>query len=80
MREKVAADKESLAKLIEHLRGLSTHDVRSLAHQAIFNDGAIQQDDMELVMQAKYRLLGPEPELTIISSARTLAISLDCLS
>ena len=55
---KVAADKESLAKLIEHLRGLSTHDVRSLAHQAIFNDGAIQQDDMELVMQAKYRLLG----------------------
>ena len=55
--QKVATDKASLDKLIGHLKGLTANDARSLAYQAIFNNGAILATDIALVMQSKYRLL-----------------------
>ena len=55
--KKVPADRESLRLLIRNLQGLTAHDARSLAHQAIYNDGAITASDLKMVMEAKYKLL-----------------------
>ena len=55
--KKVQADRESLRLLIRNLQGLTAHDARSLAHQAIYNDGAITASDLKMVMEAKYKLL-----------------------
>ena len=55
--QRVQTDRASLEKLIQNLSGLTAHDARSLAYQAIFADGAITHSDVALVMQAKYRLL-----------------------
>ena len=55
--KKVNTDRESLEQLIRNLSGLTAHDARSLAQQAIFNNGAILKTDVQFVMEAKYRLL-----------------------
>lgn len=54
---KVKTDRKSLELLVENLAGLSTGDTERLARQAIFDDGALQLDDLPAVMQAKYELL-----------------------
>ena len=35
----------------------TAQDAQQLAHQAIFDDGAITESDVKMVMEAKYRLL-----------------------
>ena len=55
--QKVNADRESLDQLIRNLSGLTAHDARTLAQQAIFNNGAILKSDVQFVMEAKYKLL-----------------------
>ena len=54
---RVATDNRTLELLIRHLGGLSLADARRLVRHAIQEDGAITQDDLPQVMQAKYRLL-----------------------
>lgn len=57
---RVRADKRALELLIQNLAGLSHSDAKQLARGAVFNDGAISDDDIDGVMQAKYRLLSQD--------------------
>ena len=44
-------------KLVDNLAGLPLHDVERLTRQAIFNDGALTDDDLRPLLAAKYQLL-----------------------
>lgn len=59
-RKKVTADEKSLDLLVKNLAGLTFSEARRVAHTAIFDDGAITQDDLPQVMKAKYSLLNKE--------------------
>jgi ATPase family associated with various cellular activities (AAA) len=50
-------DTQVVEKLVDNLGGLPLHDVERLARQAIFNDGALTEDDIKPLLAAKYRLL-----------------------
>jgi SpoVK/Ycf46/Vps4 family AAA+-type ATPase len=54
---RVKADRRALELLVENLAGLTISDTRRLARKAIFDDGALSQDDLPATMQAKYELL-----------------------
>jgi SpoVK/Ycf46/Vps4 family AAA+-type ATPase len=54
---RVRTDKKALQLLLENLAGLSTNDTERLARKAIFDDGALLENDLPEVMQAKYQLL-----------------------
>lgn len=58
--KRVRADRRALDLLVRNLLGLSHSDARQLARGAVFNDGAISHDDIDAVMQAKYRLLSQD--------------------
>ena len=53
----VKTDPKTLDMLISNLSGLTFRDAKRLARNAIFNDGAITQNDLPRVMKAKYELL-----------------------
>ena len=53
----VRTDPRAFEMLIRNLAGLTEADTEQLARNAIFVDGAIRQDDLPQVMQAKYELL-----------------------
>jgi SpoVK/Ycf46/Vps4 family AAA+-type ATPase len=55
--KRVNTDQKSLDQLINHLKGLTYNDARSLARAAIVDDGAITGSDLPEVMRAKYDLL-----------------------
>ena len=71
--KKVQTDRESLRLLIRNLQGLTAHDARQLAHQAIYNDGAITACDLKMVMEAKYKLLDQGGVLSFDFDAAHLA-------
>ncbi len=50
-------DKAVIEKMVDNLAGLTEHDVERLARQAIFNDGALTEDDIKPMLAAKYQLL-----------------------
>jgi SpoVK/Ycf46/Vps4 family AAA+-type ATPase len=50
-------DVKVVEKLVDNLAGLAMHDVERLTRQAIFNDGALTEDDLRPLMAAKYQLL-----------------------
>src|SRR4051812_32158358 len=50
-------DVKAVEKLVDNLGGLQLHDVERLARQAIFNDGALTEDDLKPLLEAKYQLL-----------------------
>jgi hypothetical protein len=50
-------DVKVVEKLVDNLAGLPLHDVERLTRQAIFNDGALTEDDLRPLMEAKYQLL-----------------------
>ncbi len=54
---KVKTDTQTLNLLVRNLSGLSASDARRLARKAIFDDGAITENDLPAVMKAKYELL-----------------------
>ncbi|MFL6574980.1 MAG: AAA family ATPase [Povalibacter sp.] len=54
---RVKTDRKALELLIQNLNGLSTGDTERLARKAIFDDGALQANDLPTLMQAKYELL-----------------------
>jgi hypothetical protein len=50
-------DVKVVEKLVDNLGGITQHDVERLARQAIFNDGALTEDDIKPLLAAKYQLL-----------------------
>jgi SpoVK/Ycf46/Vps4 family AAA+-type ATPase len=50
-------DVKVVEKLVDNLAGLAMHDVERLTRQAIFNDGALTEEDLRPLMAAKYQLL-----------------------
>jgi SpoVK/Ycf46/Vps4 family AAA+-type ATPase len=50
-------DVKTVEKLVDNLAGLPLHDVERLTRQAIFNDGALTDDDIKPMLAAKYQLL-----------------------
>lgn len=61
---KVKADRKSIDLLIRNLQGLTMSDARRLIRNAIYHDGAINQDDVPNVMKAKYELIGQDGVLS----------------
>ena len=49
--------------LVNNLSGLSTTEIKRLARQAIYDDGAILQSDIPAIMKAKYALLSQDDVL-----------------
>jgi len=50
-------DVKAVEKLVDNLGGLPISDVERLTRQAIFNDGALTEDDLKPLLAAKYQLL-----------------------
>lgn len=57
---RVKTDNLTLRKLVANLQGLSISDVRRLVRSAIWNDGAISEDDLPRINKAKFALLDME--------------------
>ncbi len=58
--QKVQADRKALDMLVNNLSGLTASEARRLAYRAIYDDGAIREDDLPRLMQAKYELLSQD--------------------
>ncbi len=56
----VSTRKQLLDRLIDNLSGLPARDAKHLARSAIENDGAITEEDLPAVMEAKFQLLGQD--------------------
>jgi len=54
---KVRTDRRTLDLVISRLRGLTTVDARRLARSIIYDDGAINDADLDGLTRARYRLL-----------------------
>src|SRR6188508_2970521 len=64
-------DVEVVEKMVDNLAGLPMHDVERLTRQAIFNDGALTEDDLRPMLAAKYQLLNKGGTLSFeIDTAR----------
>jgi hypothetical protein len=50
-------DAKVVEKMVANLAGLTLHDVERLARQAIFNDGALTEEDLKPLLSAKYQIL-----------------------
>ncbi len=50
-------DPRVLRSLVQNLAGLPANDVEKLARRAIFDDGALTESDLKVVLTAKYELL-----------------------
>lgn len=61
---RVKTDNVSLDMMVRYLSGLTLADARRLVRKAIQHDGAITQDDLPAVAQAKYDLLNKEGVLS----------------
>lgn len=57
---RVRADSDAFERLVDNLAGLSVAEVRRLARKAIYDDGAINEQDLPAMMRAKYELLNKE--------------------
>ncbi len=55
--QRVKTNNTALEQLVDNLSGLTSNEVKRLARKAIFDDGAITEDDLSKVVQAKYQLL-----------------------
>jgi len=55
--KKVHTDRKTLDAMVNNLTGLTLRDARRLTRNAIYNDGALTQEDLPEVMRAKYDLL-----------------------
>ena len=57
-KRKIEVNREAVDKLAGNLVGLTTSDARCLIRHAIQDDGAITQDDLPKLTEAKFRLMG----------------------
>jgi SpoVK/Ycf46/Vps4 family AAA+-type ATPase len=55
--EKVRTNRRTLDLVINQLRGLTASDARRVIRRIIHDDGAISEDDLDRVTQARYQLL-----------------------
>ncbi|MEM1263589.1 MAG: AAA family ATPase [Pseudomonadota bacterium] len=62
--QKVRSDQQAIAMLIRNLAGIPAEDTRRLARNAIYDDGAIREDDLPKIMAAKYELLNQNGALS----------------
>ncbi len=60
----VRTRKQLLERLVDNLRGLPERDAKRLARGAIEDDGAITEEDLPVVMQAKFELLATDGVLS----------------
>lgn len=58
--KRVKANPDTFERLVSNLAGLTSAEVRRLAHKAIFDDGVISDRDLPKLMQAKYDLLNKD--------------------
>jgi len=61
---RVKTDNITLQKLVDNLQGLSASDIRRLVRGAIWNDGAINEEDLPRINKAKFALLDMEGVIT----------------
>ena len=54
---RVQVDQEVVQQILRNLRGLSMTDARRIARQLIFQDGALQADDLPQLAKLKFELL-----------------------
>lgn len=57
---RVKTDNLTLKKLVSNLQGMSVSDARRLVRGAIWNDGALTEDDLPRINKAKFALLDME--------------------
>lgn len=57
---RVKTDNLTLKKLVNNLQGLSSSDIHRLIRGAIWNDGALNEDDLPRINKAKFVLLDME--------------------
>lgn len=62
--QQVATDSKTLERLVRNLGGLTFNDARRLIRNVIVDDGAITEEDLPEVMQAKYQLLNRDDALS----------------
>lgn len=62
--EKVTTESRTLERMVQNLSGLTFNDARRLIRNAIVDDGAITDQDLPEVMQAKYQLLNRDDVLS----------------
>lgn len=55
--QKVSVDKKAVARIVSNLKGLTFKDSRRLIRNAIVDENAITESDIDEVMKAKYQLL-----------------------
>lgn len=55
---KVKANKRTLDLLVKNLAGLTMTDAMRMAKNAMYDDGAITEEDLPEIMEAKYKLFG----------------------
>ena len=67
------ANREAVQQLARNLLGVTESDARRLIRNAIQKDGAITDDDVAEVTQAKYALLGPEGAVSFEYDTATFA-------
>jgi len=63
-KQRVKTDKKSIDLLVRNLQGLTTSDTKRLVRNAIYDDGALTQNDLPSIMKAKYELLGQDGVLS----------------
>ncbi len=66
-------DVKVVERLVDNLGGLQLHDVERLARQAIFDDGALTEDDIKPLLEAKYQLLNRGGTLSFESDTARFA-------
>ncbi len=67
---RVKTDNITLKKLVNNLQGLSSSDLRRLVRSAIWNDGAIDEDDLPRINKAKFALLDMEGVMSFESQTQ----------
>lgn len=70
--EKVAATRQSITLLTQHLCGLTESDIRKLCRMTIHDDGAITADDISKVLRYKHQSLESANLLTLETEVPTL--------
>jgi len=62
---RVKTDNLTLKKLVNNLQGMSADDVRRLVRSAIWNDGALTEEDLPRINKARFALLDMEGVMSL---------------
>ena len=77
---RIRASGQALKLLASQLQGLPHADVSRLAHHAIADDGAITEEDIPALQQAKFDLLNQQGLLSFEFDTENLAMSAVCIT